>query len=506
MDTGLHRGEGHTILVVDDERPILDLIRSFLGPKGIECVTTTDPREALDLLARRSFDLVVTDIHMQGLDGVELLERVREIDGGALVILMTGQPSVDTAVRSLKANAYDYVTKPFDLEEFLDVVDRALEKRRLERENTALKDTLTLYQISQAVNAAVDEREIVDMVLRSVEKELEADSVTLFVGESAQGLERWNGGNGSGPLAALEKRIAVEASSRREPLVLPDGNARGSEFPGGLARTAVAIPLGGRDGLLGVLMAIRREGRRDFDRGDLQAMTILAGNVAAVMDNARQTRLVMESRAGLVEANAATIGALVSALDAREHETQVHSIRVTEYALRLAREIDFPASEIVDLRFGAILHDIGKIGISDRILLKPGPLTEDEWREMRRHPRIGHDILRDIGFLSKASEIVLAHHERWDGKGYPKGLAGEEIPLGARLFSIADTLDSMTMDRPYRRALGFDDVVAAVERGRGSQYEPRIVDAFLPIPRGEWERIAAEAQKSPFPGVPIHAA
>lgn len=484
-----------TILVIDDERPILNLVRSFLETKGRACLTTTDPREAIGILEERPVDLILTDIHMQGLSGVDVLERAREIDPETIVILMTGKPSVDTAIRSLKADAYDYLTKPFDLEDLHDVVERALEKQRLRRENAALKDTLTLYQISQAVNASVDEREIVDMVVDSIKEELQAEHVAMFLLEDGR-LEPWDTRAVDEDVAAAERTLAKAVVRETGPVLAGEGSEGPDVAP--VARAGIGVPLMGQGRVIGAIVALRKESRRPFNHGHVQTMTILAGNVATVMENTRKTRLVIESRAGLVEANTATIGALVSALDAREHETQVHSVRVTQYALRLAREIDFPASEMVDLRFGAMLHDIGKIGISDTILLKPGPLTEDEWAEMRLHPLIGYRILSEIRFLSDAAEIVLHHHERWDGQGYPKGLSGEDIPLGARLFAIVDTYDSMTSDRPYRDALDYDAVVHELKRCTATQFDPRLVDAFLGIPPGEWRRIAEEAAGSSF--------
>lgn len=484
-----------TILVIDDERPILNLVRSFLDSKGLSCRTTTDPREALGLVQEGPVDLILTDIHMEGLSGVEVLERARAIDPETIVILMTGKPTVDTAVRSLKADAYDYLTKPFDLEQLHAVVERALEKQRLRRENAALKDTLTLYQISQAVTASVDEREIVEMVLESIHEELDADRVWLFLVRGDR-LERWDPER-RGETGDVERDLAAEVVRREEPVLVPvPGNDVVDIEP--VARAGIGVPLHGQGRVTGAIVALRTGGKRGFHPAHVKTMTILAGNVATVMENTRKTRMVIESRAGLVEANTATIGALVSALDAREHETQIHSVRVTEFALRLAREIGYPSSRMVDLKFGAMLHDIGKIGISDAILLKPGPLTEREWTEMRLHPLIGYRILSDIKFLRAAAEIVLHHHERWDGAGYPKGLAGQEIPLGARLFTVVDTFDSMTSDRPYRDALEYDDVVDELRRCSGTQYDPSLVETFLSIPEREWIRIAEEAENSSF--------
>src|SRR5262249_18382670 len=150
-----------------------------------------------------------------------------------------------------------------------------------------------------------------------------------------------------------------------------------------------------------------------------------------------------------------TLEALINALDAREHETQRHSKRVSEYSLIIARELNVPERDLVDIDRGSLLHDIGKIGISDNILLKPAKLTEDEWVEIHKHPGIGCHILKGIDFLEKAATLVLQHHEKYDGTGYPHGLAGEEILLGARIFAVVDTFDAMTSDRPYRKALSY---------------------------------------------------
>jgi putative nucleotidyltransferase with HDIG domain len=176
-----------------------------------------------------------------------------------------------------------------------------------------------------------------------------------------------------------------------------------------------------------------------------------------------------------------TLEALVSALDARDRETKGHSIRVAKYMMEVAFRmgIEPGTEEWVDMQRGGLLHDIGKIGVSDSILHKPGPLTDQEWVDMKRHPKIGHDMLRDIGFLSGASVIVMAHHERFDGKGYPRGLTADEIPIGARIFVLADTFDAMTSDRPYRAALSVEASREEIINCSGTQFDPRCVQAFL---------------------------
>jgi len=185
----------------------------------------------------------------------------------------------------------------------------------------------------------------------------------------------------------------------------------------------------------------------------------------------------------LKESYDSTLEALVNALDARDQETKGHSIRVSRYMMDIARAMGVSegSQEWVDMQRGSLLHDVGKIGVSDAILLKPGKLTELEWEAMRQHPEIGYNMLRQVKFLSGAADLILAHHERWDGKGYPKGLREEEIPLGARIFMVVDTFDSMTSDRPYRRALSTLDALNEILRNSGSQFDPTVVEAFLDI-------------------------
>ena len=207
----------------------------------------------------------------------------------------------------------------------------------------------------------------------------------------------------------------------------------------------------------------------------------------------RANRDVLEMSDTLKETYDGTLEALVAALDARDRETKGHSTRVTEYTLDIARclGLRLNTGEWEDLKRAALLHDVGKIGVSDFILHKPGPLTPEEWQEMRRHPDIGYEMLRGVRFLAKPSEIVYAHHERFDGKGYPSALAGDDIPLGARVFAVADTFDAMTSDRPYRRALPWETARDEIVRHSGTQFDPQVVQGFLQA----YERWVEEREK-----------
>lgn len=211
-----------------------------------------------------------------------------------------------------------------------------------------------------------------------------------------------------------------------------------------------------------------------------------------VMEQTSQIRKTMDE---LYNTYDNTLAALVKSLDAREKEVGSHSERVMNFASFLGAKLGMAGRELQDLSKGALLHDIGKIGISDNILLKPSKLDENEWIEMRKHPQIGYNILSEIGFLKNPAEIILTHHERFDGTGYPSRLKGEQIPIGSRIFAVIDTLDAMTSDRPYRKALPFDQVVAEIMKFSGTQFDPAIADLFLSVPRKHWEECAGKRFK-----------
>jgi putative nucleotidyltransferase with HDIG domain len=205
-----------------------------------------------------------------------------------------------------------------------------------------------------------------------------------------------------------------------------------------------------------------------------------------------KTRELESAYTEISETYRITLEALVTALDARECETGNHSQRVVRLTLEIANRMGIAGSERDHLARGALLHDIGKIGVSDQVLLKPGKLTTEEWTEMRKHPEIGARILSGIPFLGPAAEIVLAHQERWDGKGYPRGLAREQIPVGARIFAVADALDAITSDRPYRRGRSFSFAREEIARYAGTQFDPEVVRHFLTITEEEWNAIRGE--------------
>jgi len=185
----------------------------------------------------------------------------------------------------------------------------------------------------------------------------------------------------------------------------------------------------------------------------------------------------------------ATVEAMVSAIEARDCETQNHCRRAREYSMLLGRQLGLDARALRDLAWGALLHDVGKIGVPDHILLKKGPLSAPEWDMMRKHPMIGYRLVAPIGFLKGAATLVLHHHEKWDGSGYPYGKQGEEIPFAARIFMVADAFETITSKRSYKEALSFDVARQELEDSAGNHFDPLIVDAFLRLDRAEWTKI-----------------
>jgi putative nucleotidyltransferase with HDIG domain len=258
--------------------------------------------------------------------------------------------------------------------------------------------------------------------------------------------------------------------------------------------SGLLIPMVATRGVIGVLTLLED---RSWDRSPFTSRKIhLCQALSTQAAIALQNSLLFAERE---RSHLATLAALVAALDARERETQAHSWRVRAYALRLADLLGMPVAEREPLAAGALLHDIGKIGIPDHILLKPGPLSPHEWVEMRKHPTIGAEILRGLTHLPGAQEIVLTHQERFDGTGYPHGLAKHDIPFGSRIFAVADTLDAITSDRSYHRAAPFAEAHAEIARHGGTQFDPEVVRAFLGVPLDEWRRIRATIGDAPTP-------
>lgn len=339
--------ETENILVVDDEEAIREVVSTMLEAKGYHCTAVSNGRAAQEQIKRLTPDLVLSDMIMPEMDGIKLLEWVRQYDPEVPIIMVTAIHDISTALEAIRRGAYDYILKPFEKDQLFLGVGRALQHRRLILENRS-------YQ-------------------RNLEQLVEERTAQL-----------------TGAISQLEQ---------------------------------------------------------SYDD---------------------------------------TLEALGSALDLKDAETEGHCQRVTAFTISIAKAMPVPHAYLAVLARAAFLHDIGKMAIPDSILRKPGPLNDDEKQVMRKHCQIGYDMLIRIPFLRDAAEIVLAHQEFFDGTGYPRGLRGEQIPLGARIFTIADSLDAMISDRPYRRALPMSHAREEIKRCAGSQFDPKVVDVFQSIPEQHW--------------------
>lgn len=249
-------------------------------------------------------------------------------------------------------------------------------------------------------------------------------------------------------------------------------------------RSILCVPLKVKGELIGVIYADNRVREGIFTENHRFLLSAFANQAAAALENAQLFN-------DLSMSYEQTLEALVTALDARERETEQHTRRVVLYSMALAKKMGLSDEELIEIRRGALMHDIGKIWVPDAILQKPGPLTEEEWVVMRRHPEEGLRILQGIMFFEGADDIVGSSHEHYDGSGYPRGLVGDQIPFGARIFAVADALDAITSNRPYRNAQTFRAAYDEILRCRGTQFDPKVVDAFRSIDEEEWMALRA---------------
>jgi response regulator RpfG family c-di-GMP phosphodiesterase len=468
----------HRILIADDEPDITGVLEDILSERGYLVETAGNGETAWTKYAAEPYDVVVTDLKMPGMGGLDLLRRVQESGHQSLVIMMTGFASVETAVEALKIGAFDYILKPFKIGELLQLIERALERVRLEEENLHLKEQIALLRLSEAVASSLSLDEVLSIVVEAALKEVNADGVELLFrppGSSGFSRRLALGRDGPMPLVLAEVERLEERLHK-----LPHVQLSGTELanllrPGGLSmRCLLSVPLRRGGEALGVLNAYSSTARKGFLPREEKALVVLGDRAATSLENA----LLF---ADLENTFRQTIQGLALALEAKDRYTHGHSENVTRLCDATARAMHLDEAFCAVLRQAAVLHDIGKIGISSSILNKPSQLTAEEYEVIKSHPRMGRRIMEPISFLKESVPLVYHHHERWDGQGYPDGLRGEEIPLGSRIMQVADTYDAMTSDRAYRKGLSHESAVAEIKRFAGAQYDPRCVEAFLAV-------------------------
>ncbi|HZD56931.1 MAG TPA: GAF domain-containing protein, partial [Anaerolineales bacterium] len=372
-----------------------------------------------------------------------------------------------------------------------DIAASAIQRATFHEQTThRLQQVQALHAIDQAITSSVDLRLTLKTVLEQVMSQLQVDAAgILLLDQSARVLEfAARLGFNTGALRHTHLNIgesyAGRAALERRIIHIPDL----SEKPGDFSRavllagegfvTYYAVPLVAKGQVKGVLELFQRASfEPDPDWQDF--LESLATQAAIAIDNAQLFADLQRSNQELALAYDTTLEGWSRALELRDQETEGHTSRVTDLTLRLSRTMGMSEAELVQVRRGALLHDIGKMGIPDSILLKDSPLSAEEWAVMRRHPIYAHELLSPVPFLKSALDIPYCHHEKWDGSGYPQGLIGEQIPLAARIFAIVDVWDALNSDRPYRPAWPKDKAVRYIRSQAGTHFDPRIVDVFL---------------------------
>lgn len=464
------------ILVVDDEKFIRDILADFLGLEGYVVRTAQDGMAALNELHKARYDLVISDLKMPRMGGIELLEEVPKVSPSTLTVIMTGFGTVETAIDAMKRGAYDYVLKPFKMEEVIHIVQRGIDKQRLTAENLRLKEAVSLYRVSEAIAASLSLDEVLNTIGESAIHEIRADFVSTWLDDGKGGFferQRLFGDRTSGDGVGALNPDEITHHLMQDQNLVEQGAAAArfyAEQPERPIVSLLIVPLKIKRRLLGWVALTSFTTSLRFDEGHRKLLSIIGARAAAAIENAR----LYEDLQGTFQQ---TIHGLAKAIDKMDRYTSGHSDRVALYATFLARRLGLPADIVKVVDQSALMHDIGKIGCVLN-LNKPGKLTQEEYEVFKKHPQFGRDILEPIKFLHPLIPGVQLHHERWDGKGYPLGLKGNEIPLIARIIAVADAYDAMTSNRAYRRALPHEVAVGEIERCSGTQFDPEVALAF----------------------------
>ena len=504
--------EAAHILVVDDERVIREILAEFLTLEGYRVNTVEDGAKALTELRMRPYDLVLTDMKMPLVSGLQVLEAIVAENLGPQVVLMTGFGTVETAIEAMKKGAYDYLLKPFKVEEVIAVAQRALYRQRLQAENIRLREALTIYRVSEAIATAPTLEHILDTILDAVLKETNADVASLHLrdirtGEFGERI-KLAADNGKGPSHANRAmptphfKLLIEQFGAGQPIVA-HGSAAGRFFTethvDGNLQSYIAVPMQIGGAMVGMVNLYSFTAGKKFDEGHRKMLAVLASRAASAIDNARLYEDLRQSNDELRKANmsledifAQTVAGFAQALEESDMYTRGHSERVAVYSEIMARGLTLSDNAVRDIVQAGVMHDVGKIGVRYDMLNKPGKLTPEEVAVFRQHPEKGKRILEPVPCLHGLIDGCYCHHEWWDGGGYPRGLAGHAIPLVGRVVAIADAYDAMTSDRAYRRALPHDVAIGEIDRCAGTQFDPELAEAFVKL-MGQWRKKMRDA-------------
>jgi response regulator RpfG family c-di-GMP phosphodiesterase len=470
---------GEQILVIDDEPHIQRLCTEILTAKGYRVKTVTWARDALELAKTTQLDLLVTDLVMPEMDGLQLIWQIRELQRDLPSIVMTGQGTMERVVECLKLGVQGFVMKPFSGVEMVAAVEDALTKIRLRHENMRYRLLMPLFEVSRQLLGELNMSKLVDELTKIAVGETHSDGVRFLVKEGPAHLivKREEGIAQISPPAVndyISHWLKMEKDLLMLTPVMPGGPLVRAALQESRLSSVLCMPLVTKGSVVGGLVLYKSEGRSSYTQVDIELLAILCGQAAIAIEN---IRLFEDLQRTHFEA----MKALAQAIEAKDQYTRGHCDRTVEYAMAIAEKLVLSEGEKKALRYAAFLHDVGKIGIHESILAKEGRLTEEEYRMMQSHPSLGADIIKGVEFLEPVVPLVYHHQERYDGKGYPAGLVGEAIPLGARIVAVLDTFDAMTSNRPYRKAMELDKALAELRRCAGTQFDPQVVEAFTAV-------------------------
>lgn len=483
------------ILVVDDELLICELIFDHLSDSPYTVFTESDPTKAFEFLQTQPIDMVLTDLKLGDYDGMQVLRCAKQFHPDVAVVLMTGFPTLENAVDALKSGAYDYITKPFSLDQLGAVVRRALEHQRLERENIQLREMLAFQKISEAVGGTLRLQTVLEMVLETALREVEGDAGVVVMHAVRE--RRLAVGAVAGiteecvRLKPFRRPAAYQAwlAHHQEPHTYRFTNGENRDeflsLTDKQTKALLSVPLKAKGELIGSLYLSRRGSPDPFNEGHLKTVSIIASQAARAIENAQLYRNLENDYLSIIRA-------LANAVEARDPYTRGHSDRVVKYTQEIGQVLGFDQDCLNKLKVAAILHDIGKIGIHDSILLKPGPLSDSEYAEMKLHPIFGDRILEPIGSLQDVRLWVYQHHERMDGKGYPEGIGNQELTMQGRALIVAEVFDALVSERAYKPSWPLDRVLAFLREGAGTHFDPDIVRIFTEIIAAEGDTFYRE--------------
>jgi response regulator RpfG family c-di-GMP phosphodiesterase len=488
------------VLIVDDEPGGREALESVLMTQDYLLAFAANGSEALAQARQTPPDLILLDVMMPDIDGFEVCRQLRADPhlADVPVLMVTALDDRDSRLQGIDSGADDFITKPIDRAELrarVRTITRLNRYRRLQEEQAKLErqvERLTaLRTIDLAITGSLDLHVTLNILLQQVTTQLAMDAAMIRVLNphtlvlefiTGRGLQ-----TGRFPPSRLGEGLAGRAVVERRMIGVPDLAAEPAASPlpdfvkGEHFRAAYAVPLLAKGQVKGVLETFHRA-PLDPDTEWLDFLEILGRQAAIAIENSQLLENLEQANMDLILAYDATIEGWSRALELRDKEPVGHTQRVTALSVALARRLGMGESELVHLSRGAMLHDIGKMGIPDSILLKKGPLTAGEWEIVHQHPVYAYQLLAPIAYLRPVLPVPYCHHEKWDGTGYPRGLKEEEIPFSARIFAVIDVWDAVCSDRPYRPRWKAEAALALIKEQAGYHFDPMVVEAFLRLP------------------------